>query len=244
MEALRLVPDSVRNAYLQAGHAPAPPATMALLRGLLAMSRPPSPARPPLHWRRSLLATAQLLLLLPPPDAEVHLWLGTTAAPTCCDTCGFAHLADQLCTSELAPRVPAAHKALLTPAACSCSNCICFSQQMTGQLTANLAAAAAGELSGMRALAGGGLISLLPVFLAAMQSLVGSYQCASVCMSSCNLHEPLRSGQLLIVQGLVLVSATLMWGAASLMLSSFGAGCSGPSCGGRRAHSPQRSWVG
>lgn len=47
-------------------------------------------------------------------------------------------------------------------------------QQMTGQLTANLAAAAAGELSGMRALAGGGLISLLPVSLAAAQSLVGS----------------------------------------------------------------------
>lgn len=37
------------------------------------MSRPPSPARPPLHWRRSLLATAQLLLLLPPPDAEVRM---------------------------------------------------------------------------------------------------------------------------------------------------------------------------
>jgi hypothetical protein len=61
------------TACLQAGHAPAPAATAALLRGLLAMSRPPSPARPPLHWRRSLLATAQLLLLLPPPDAEVHL---------------------------------------------------------------------------------------------------------------------------------------------------------------------------
>jgi hypothetical protein len=43
------------------------------VRALLAMSRPPSPARPPLHWRRSLLATAQLLLLLPPPDAEVRM---------------------------------------------------------------------------------------------------------------------------------------------------------------------------
>jgi hypothetical protein len=52
---------------------------------------------------------------------------------------------------------------------------------MTGQLTENLAAAAAGELSGMRALAGGGLISLLPVSLAATQSLVGSCLLACTC---------------------------------------------------------------
>ena len=106
------------HACLQAGHAPAPPATMALMRGLLAMLRPPSPARPPLHWRRSLLATAQLLLLLPPPDAEVCSWLRTACECTCSNMCvrrpWLTLLRTHICTVT-----PNCWQILLTPGACS-----------------------------------------------------------------------------------------------------------------------------
>lgn len=57
---------------------------------------------------------------------------------------------------------------------------------MAGQLTANLAAAAGGELSGMRALAGGGLFALLPATQAAAQQLVRNLLYGTVIANYCH----------------------------------------------------------
>ena len=120
-----------------------PPATAALLHELLALtaasppaspsstpaaSPSPSPApsaaaRPPLHWRRALVANVQLALLAPPPGGE-----------------------------------------------------------MTSTLVAHLLASLAAELPGVRALAMGGLASLLPVSAAAAaRQVCDDINCCWIC---------------------------------------------------------------
>lgn len=159
-----------------------PPATAALLRELLLLSAPPSPQRPPLHWRRSLIATAQLLLLTPPPDAEVsHVHPGQNDRALAGWVTFHSHLAS--------PSQPSCDRVSL--------NVLMWMAKVTGQLVGNLAAAAAGELSGMRALAGGGLVALLPVLPAGKHQLVRTILLTGFAAAGCASRQHLPHHTLL-----------------------------------------------
>lgn len=155
----------------QAGLRPMPPAVATLAAELSALVSP-SPDRPPLHWRRALVANAQVtakfVLTQNGGYFDQHRdWVSCQRGMQKQQNFIRAVEVDHYMISHLFLYVTMCNSQLLLLAPPP-------DAEGTAQLTAHLLRLLPGELPGLRALAIGGLGALLPISAAAVQRLVRS----------------------------------------------------------------------